>query len=554
MRLEVGSLSDRGQRREKNEDRPGKFETEFGEVFLIADGMGGHKGGALASKTVLEGMSSNLKAFPRNVSIETALQAAARATNLEVRKLSASGGPDVEGMGSTLVIAVVADEQLTVGHAGDSRAYLVRGGELRRLTRDHSAVQDLIQAGVLSEAEARVHPAANRITRAFGQEESLELDVTVPIPLDVGDKILLCSDGLFGVVEDQAIKEILARSETAKEACATLIERANAAGAPDNVTAIVIQCEDGQAFPSASDTWPELKIGELAMMPSTPKADVAARAKWRLLLWPIVSIGLLVGNVALAYLYWSEFQKVQKLQAQLTRVKEGNQQASTSTDERREGTQVTPKPSPNASEKPGTEPSADPATVNTKLVFGATSDSSGDIEPGIRKYLAAAPSLKTWGRKERAILVLTPASESEGKRLEKSLSAYRLASVPASADDRKQVETQTKGKSPSLVVYLPSPRIACSGILPPPDTATCVNDLKDTEAIKAGPPRVVLLRDGADVAKRAEQLKAKLSERFNSGQDFKVVKAKVDPDFVKYSVAQPSVDILVHIPADYEIK
>ncbi|HPS78268.1 MAG TPA: protein phosphatase 2C domain-containing protein [Thermoanaerobaculaceae bacterium] len=234
--LRVGALSHIGLVRRENQDRMARFTCPFGEVFIVADGMGGHKGGSQAASMVVEGFESYLRqALPRQP-LRAALMAASAHVNSAVCAAATSGDPLTDHMGSTAVILVVAGRDVLIGHLGDSRAYLSRGDHLVRLTRDHTWVQQLVDQNLLSEEEARNHPDASVLAHAFGRESGLSLELSPGLAIHRGDTILLCSDGLSGYLTDDEISGILARRGDPQPTAADLVEAALATGGHDNIT------------------------------------------------------------------------------------------------------------------------------------------------------------------------------------------------------------------------------------------------------------------------------------------------------------------------------
>ncbi|MFN0110716.1 MAG: PP2C family protein-serine/threonine phosphatase [Blastocatellia bacterium] len=239
--LSVGAKSHTGIVRTENQDRMGRFLSPFGELFIVADGMGGHQGGALAAAMLTDGFENYLRQLPPTLSAKAALQQVAQQINSEIYQRANSGDPTTAKMGSTLVLALVKSGQLLIGHAGDSRAYLVRQNRLTRLTKDHSAVQKMIDYNMLTEAEARDHPDASVINRAFGQAPEIELEVSEPLPIAPGDGLLLCSDGLCGYVDDSEVANVIGRYDDAGKIADALVELALNAGGEDNVTVQFLQ-------------------------------------------------------------------------------------------------------------------------------------------------------------------------------------------------------------------------------------------------------------------------------------------------------------------------
>ena len=255
LTLGTGARSERG-RREENQDKMTAFPTSLGTVYIVADGMGGHRGGAEASHRVIEGYRRHLTFFQEGAGLPDVLQAATVLTNAEILEAGHSGDPSIAGMGSTVVIAVLRTgangmEMLT-GHIGDSRAYLLRERVLHRLTRDHSAVQRMVDAQILTPEAARSHPDSNVLTRALGQQPDITIDVSEPRPLHAGDIVLLCSDGLWGYVSDEQILHELTVDRSASEAADALVDLALAQGSDDNITLQVLRLEDHHRALSAT--------------------------------------------------------------------------------------------------------------------------------------------------------------------------------------------------------------------------------------------------------------------------------------------------------------
>jgi serine/threonine protein phosphatase PrpC len=203
--------------------------------------MGGHKGGATAAAMTIDGLEAHLGNILAGTLPEQALQIAAQRTNAEIYQKANDGNPETANMGATLVLCLVIGTRVLVAHVGDSRAYLFRNGKLSRLMRDHSVVQRMIDNNILTEEQARDHPDANIITRAFGQKPEIELEVSAPFDLREGDGILLCTDGLCGYVDDRTIERVIGGQSDAQQITDALIDTALAAGGEDNVTVQFLQ-------------------------------------------------------------------------------------------------------------------------------------------------------------------------------------------------------------------------------------------------------------------------------------------------------------------------
>lgn len=237
-------LSDTGLVRDHNEDAWSATELESGHVLcIVSDGVGGRAAGEVASRVVTDTLPQVLQ--PR---IAAGMDAAALGHALieSLQELSRSVWqqsmevPGMKGLAATVVCALVAGDTAVIGHMGDSRVYLLRNGQLSLLTRDHTVVQMLVDIGEVAEEDAREHPAAGRLTQAVGMEQD-------PLPglrveaLKGGDVLLLCSDGLHGMVDDSQINELLRNHHDPEEACRGLVAAALEAGGRDNVTVLVIE-------------------------------------------------------------------------------------------------------------------------------------------------------------------------------------------------------------------------------------------------------------------------------------------------------------------------
>lgn len=232
-----GSRTEIGNVREHNEDSL----TVLPPLFAVADGMGGHEAGEVASEITINTLND---LAPQSADAE-ALARAVVAANLNVIK-APSQGVGREGMGTTLTAAILEKERLVIAQVGDSRAYLLHNGSLQQLTRDHSLMADMIEAGQLTEAEARVHPNRSVITRAIGSDPHMQPDL-YELNVETGDRLLLCSDGICGMIEDHEIASIMRQAPSAQSCADQLVEAALAAGGFDNATAVVVDIEGFKA-------------------------------------------------------------------------------------------------------------------------------------------------------------------------------------------------------------------------------------------------------------------------------------------------------------------
>jgi len=230
--LRYAALSETGKVRENNED---SYHAD-GRIFIVADGMGGHRAGEVASAAAIEEFI-RFDEFNRGDSPMQRMQGGIHAASLALFRM-AREDPELEGMGTTFT-AVLVEGGLYLGHVGDSRAYIWREGTLRPLTRDHSLVEHMVSEGYLSPREARVHPQRNIILRALGVSEDLEVDLD-EVDAAPGDRLLLCSDGLSGFVEHKELEAIVSLEDEPEERCRRLVGAANKRGGIDNITVIVI--------------------------------------------------------------------------------------------------------------------------------------------------------------------------------------------------------------------------------------------------------------------------------------------------------------------------
>ena len=234
--MKTFSMTDVGRKREINQDYVFATDEPLGalpNLLVVADGMGGHKAGDFASKYTVEVLEEELKENPEEI-----LRDAVRTAN---HKLIEAAGKDIklEGMGTTLVAATVIDHSLYFVNVGDSRLYLINQ-EIRQLSRDHSLVEEMLRLGGINEEEAKHHPDKNIITRAIGGKENVEADF-FEHHLKKGDIILMCTDGLCNMVDDEEIFAIIKGARDIVEAGQSLIDRANANGGKDNIGVVLAQ-------------------------------------------------------------------------------------------------------------------------------------------------------------------------------------------------------------------------------------------------------------------------------------------------------------------------
>lgn len=238
--LVFAGVTDIGRRRASNQDRfiAQALDTPSGRLVLlaVADGMGGAAGGEIASAHAVDEL---LRVVGEAVASDDAqILAQAIAAANRVIYSHARSDPELHGMGTTMVAALVRGQSLVVGHVGDSRAYLVRGTKIHRLTADHSWVAEQVRRGELTEEEAATSAFRNILTRSVGVNEQVEPDLSPPLTLEPGDILLLCSDGLHSVVNDATIARMVQAGEPS-ETAQRLVDLANERGGPDNITVVV---------------------------------------------------------------------------------------------------------------------------------------------------------------------------------------------------------------------------------------------------------------------------------------------------------------------------
>jgi protein phosphatase len=260
-RIRSAGLTDVGRKRRGNEDAFA-IVSDLG-LFVVADGMGGHAAGEVASRLAVESIERHISgsdprkeptipasfrtARPEESGLPAPARRALNAIRLANQEIvrAVRRNTSQRGMGTTVVLAYVHEGRAFIGSVGDSRAYLVRGGEIRQLTSDHTFVNEQVRAGTLTLAEARQHPARNILTRAVGSQEEVEADMIVH-DLAPGDTLLLCSDGLTTMVDDAAILGTVASAgDDVEAACKALVDLANERGGDDNVTVVLLRAIAG---------------------------------------------------------------------------------------------------------------------------------------------------------------------------------------------------------------------------------------------------------------------------------------------------------------------
>jgi PPM family protein phosphatase len=301
----VGAVTDPGRTRRHNEDA---YVIEP-PLFAIADGMGGAQAGEVASRLA----TAALREAGANGGGEQRITDLIQEANRRVYDRSSSD-PNTSGMGTTITVALVEDDNVAFGHVGDSRAYLIRDAQMEQLTEDHSLVNELLKTGKLSREEAETHPQRSVITRALGTDPDVDVD-TFSVRAENGDLFLLCSDGLTDMVSEESILDVVERNrDDIDGALRALVKAANRGGGQDNITVVAFEIADGalasdgdtreQALPDLEDTLSEADAVPTVDTAVVSVADIQAEDKAirrrhrrrRLLAW--LAILLLVAGVA----------------------------------------------------------------------------------------------------------------------------------------------------------------------------------------------------------------------------------------------------------------
>lgn len=263
LTIGFGEACDRGKVRDENQDNVRRATIPLGELFIVADGIGGYLGGATASRMVVEGFHAQLAARPADYAVDDALREACASTNAAIHAEALSGDPSLQRMGSTVVLALIQrvqkiqrgldiEQVAWIGHVGDSRAYLIHNGKMSKVTSDHSAVQALLSRNLITEEETRNHPDASVLTRSLGHRAEVEIELD-QVSLQPGDALLLCSDGLWGYVAEADIAAVATDGELSAQTIAdTLLHQALAAGGQDNIGIEFIRIACASAVPATT--------------------------------------------------------------------------------------------------------------------------------------------------------------------------------------------------------------------------------------------------------------------------------------------------------------
>jgi len=272
-RASYAGLSDTGRVRTHNEDTV----LLSPPVFAVADGLGGHHAGEIASLVAIETLAEHA---PSRLDAK-ALGRAVRAANRAVLQ-AAADGQGHSSMGTTLTAAMVDGTSIVVAHVGDSRAYLFHANRLEQITNDHSMIADMLRQGSITVEESRVHPNRSIITRALGSDPNMRTDI-YEVDAEPGDRLLLCTDGLTGMLSDAKIADALSAYGDADSAARALIDAANAAGGHDNISVVIVDINDDNAAPSAASEARTRGIASIliTLFVIAAIAGIAAIGVWR---------------------------------------------------------------------------------------------------------------------------------------------------------------------------------------------------------------------------------------------------------------------------------
>lgn len=312
MRFVIGSATDVGRARAAKANEDSFLVVDEAGVYAVADGMGGHRAGEVAS-------AAAVRAVEESFGGGAPLAEAVAVANAEVFA-QARANPEMRGMGTTVTAVQVGQQSWHFAHVGDSRAYLFRDGQLTQVTEDHSLVEELVREGRLTPEEAAVHPQRSIITRALGVDEAVDVD-TYDVDLYAGDRVLMCSDGLTSMLRDASISKILKAQADPQAAADKLVDAANDAGGEDNITVVVIDAvgEQGddvsakaRAFaagahaqpPGAEATgeWDRVEGDDDLIESAAPRSRPRAVTVWQVARWVVPLVAIVA--IAAAALGW----------------------------------------------------------------------------------------------------------------------------------------------------------------------------------------------------------------------------------------------------------
>lgn len=237
------AVSDIGKSRDKNQDAYYLAEDGESPLYIVADGMGGHRCGEIASSmaldSVLDSFRSNIKNISNKDDILKLIKTSMETANIKVY-LKSLEMKECKGMGTTMTLAYIFKDRILIGHVGDSRAYIIRDNNIEQITEDHSYINELLKSGTITLEEAKSHPKKNMITRALGASSIVEVDI-IQKKYKKNDTLLICSDGLFNMVNEKEICDVFNREPSIKTCSSRLIDMANEKGGFDNITVVAVK-------------------------------------------------------------------------------------------------------------------------------------------------------------------------------------------------------------------------------------------------------------------------------------------------------------------------
>lgn len=241
----VELLSDVGNFRKTNEDYIDYYTDHIKKIYVIADGMGGHNAGDVASKLAVENTISYLNSLPEIKNMDIDIRNAINDSNIKIHELSKSS-EELVGMGTTITACLIKGPEMVVANVGDSRCYIIKENKIIKVTKDHSLVQQLIDEGSITEDEGYSHPNKNIITRALGTKTHVDID-TYSLNLEEIKKVVMCTDGLSNLIKEEEIYEIVMNKDNC---CLELIELSKLRGGKDNISVIVFEgeCKDDRNY------------------------------------------------------------------------------------------------------------------------------------------------------------------------------------------------------------------------------------------------------------------------------------------------------------------
>lgn len=241
-----GAISDIGKVRDKNQDAYYVSSKNDLGLYIVADGMGGHKSGEIASLMALETVKNQFLKFDaktdNKADILKLIKASIEEANIKIY-LKSLETLECQGMGTTMTLAYIFKDNILLGHVGDSRAYIIKDGNMIQITEDHSYINELLKNGTITEEEAKTHPKKNMITRAIGTSSKIEVDI-IEEKYKLGDILLICSDGLYNMLEEKEINSVFNRDKSMQESCEILAAMANEKGGLDNITVVAIKFDE----------------------------------------------------------------------------------------------------------------------------------------------------------------------------------------------------------------------------------------------------------------------------------------------------------------------